>query len=464
MPPISTGWVHSRAIWCATLTACCALGCGNEAPVADAAVGADALGPATDTASFTDTATSADTASAAPDTADAMATDIPAASFPAAKEVFDPGGIHTIALTTGAAGWQDLLATAADPKLPRVWHMADVAIDGVTYTTIGFRTFGEGSMAENPKKPNIRIGFDAINAKAEGPEGLHGLRLKASGADATWLREPLAYRMLSAAGAVGKRFGWARLTVNGEPYGFYQLVEQVDKQLFWRIFGNKDGNKYGAENTCGGLSCAKPDCSDASKRFSASPGDYSDLNALSLLIKNAAAADLEASLAKAVDLEGLLAVYAIEALISDPDGMVGAGTNFDLYHDTKGNRLVVIRGGADDAFGKIRNLWQPWGPPGACPTHVDALFVRMRDEVPALRAQMRAKMRTLQCGIFAKSAVLAWTKQLKPLIAAEVAADPKTQFTVGGLPDAFKELETFVVERNLEMGASAEFGACPAPP
>ena len=382
------------------------------------------------------------------------------ARFTAATSVFDSEGIHTIAIDIVQVDWFDLLAQAKDANLPRTWHSAAVTFDGQPYAQVGVRTFGDGSMVANPKKPNIRLGFDHFDASLEGPEGLHGLRLKASGADPTFLREPLAYRMLTAAGAPSRRWSWARVTVAGTYYGLYQVIEHVDKQYFTRVFGNKDGNIYSALNLCQGLQCTTADCADVPAQFQLVVGDGNDLVALALAITTTPAASLQAKLAKLLDLDSLLAVYATEAVAADFDALAASGTNFDLYRDSATGRLVFIRGGADATFAGDYDLWQPWGDL-ACPGHSDALFKRIRDEVPALRTALAIKMRGLQCGVFAKSAALAWISHYQARIVAERNDDHRTQYQPADAEEDFMALKTWIVERGLGMADHAEFGACP---
>lgn len=395
-------------------------------------------------------------------TDDAMGTEVAAtpATFAAATSVFDSEGIHTIAIDIVQADWFDLLAQAKDANLPRTWHSASVTFDGQPYAQVGVRTFGDGSMVANPKKPNIRLGFDHFDSTLEGPEGLHGLRLKASGADPTFLREPLAYRMLAAAGAPSRRWSWARVTVAGTYYGLYQVIEHVDKQYFTRVFGNKDGNSYSALNLCQGLQCAEPDCADVPAQFQLVAGDGNDLVALALAITTTPAAGLKAKLAKLVDLDGLLAVYATESVAADFDALTASGTNFDLYRDSATGRLAFIRGGADATFAGDYDFWQPWGDL-ACPGHTDVLFKRIRDEVPELKAALTIKMRGLQCGVFAKSAALAWISHYQERIVAERNNDHMTQYKPADAEEDFMALKTWIVERGLGMVDRAEFGPCP---
>jgi spore coat protein CotH len=383
----------------------------------------------------------------------------PTAGLPAAKKLYDPLGVHTVAIELPAADLQAILADAKDVQRDRVFHAVTVTFDGEKFENVGARVFGDGSMQTNPKKPNVRIKFNQFTQGFDGPENVHNLRLKASGADPTFLREPLFYHLLNESGATAPRFSFARVTINGESYGLYQILEHADGRMFKHAFGNETGNDYEAINACVGLVCPTADCSTLQQSFQVEKGDFSDLRALALAMKTTPDAQLEATISQYADLDALLAVYAAEGIAADYDGVSASGTNFEVYNDEATGKLHVIRGGADGTFYVKYALFQPWGAPNVwCGDREEEFFKRML-AVPSLKAKLEAKYREMHCGVFDRLTVLAWLEQYAAPLKAEIANDAKTIIPASDMDGHLYELKNWIVQRDLEL--KQVFGSCP---
>jgi hypothetical protein len=385
-----------------------------------------------------------------------------------AKGVFDPLGIHEVAVEISEGDWKQLLANAADPKLERPWLEADVTIDGVLYAGVGVRNFGDGSQQENPKKPNIRVKFNAFDPALRGPEKLRNIRLKAGGGESTFLREPLFYDMLRAVSLPAPLFSFARVRVRGQAYGLYQLFEHPDERMWKRLFGNTDGRDYDPEDGCIGLNCPSKGCATIATHYTAEhetpvgqQPDFGPLISLVETIATAPDAELEARLAKLIALDSVIGVYALEAVASDYDGLAAAGTNFEIYQDSASGLMHVIRGGADGTFAHIYDLDKPWGEPNHwCGDRSDHLYKRLL-VVPALRQRLDKAMRALHCGPIAKEWVYPWLERYKAPLLAELAQDPKILWPAEDITGAIGEIATYLVARRHSL--DQRFGACPQP-
>ena len=387
--------------------------------------------------------------------------------FAAAAKLFDPHGIHVVAIELPLPDWTALLADAQDPVRVRDWHAAKVHIDGQPYDQVAVRNFGEGSQQANPKKPNVRLKFDQYDPKLEGPEGQHNLRLKASGTEPTFLREPLFFELLRSLGAPAPLWSFARVTVNGEPYGLYQLFEHPDKRLFRRVLdlppdtGPTKRANYSPLLNCVGLQCpnagGKQGCTGLLAHYELKVGDGSDLTALVQAIEQAPDAQLQAQVDTHASFQELLAIHAVEAAASEVDGLMASGFNFELFADAQG-RLHVVRTGADETFYEHYDLMQPWGPPNVvCPGRTDRFYSRVL-AIPALKDQLVQKWKALRCGKMQYKAVEAWVEALRGPILAELALDPKTLVSVADASGAMDELEAWVTDRNAAL--KQVVGAC----
>ncbi len=383
------------------------------------------------------------------------------AKFGPAQQLFDPVGYHVIHITLSASAWNQYLADVAASNQNPAWYKADVTIDGITYTGVGIRKFGYGSMLDNPQKPNVRIGFDEYTKKY-GPEQVKNLRLKSSGQDRTFLRQPLAQVFTQQLGGYAPRFGWARVHVNGENYGLYQVFEQADKRMFSVNFGNNDGDKYESNNGCNGLNCPGGSCSAIKYEYQGDPGLGGQLVALAKAAHDGTDSGWAAQAAGIADMDSLMAYYAVESVVSDLDGLSAAGQNFTIYAHEVTKLLEFIPTGPDLSFGNFSSwydLFQPWGPPNSwCANRKDDFFLRILN-TPELKYQLTGLWKALRCGPMGNSKIVPLIDQYKAMLKSDLYYDPKGQATQGEIDAAFSQLKKYISNRNADI--TNELGACP---
>ncbi len=393
--------------------------------------------------------------------------ELPPPGFPPAKELYDPLGIHEVKVVVPAATWKVILDNAKDTELVRQWHLANVIIDGTTYENVGIKNFGDGSQQGNPGKPNVRIKFNQFVDKAKGPEKMRNIRLKASGSDRSFVREPLFYAMSRAIGLAAPRTSYARVRINDEVYGLYQVLEQADKRLFNHNFGNTKGLNFDVGSSCNGFNCPKGNCPKIIKYFEinhdlvdgAKP-DFSTVIALATAIDEATEDELASRVGKIADMDNLLGIYAMEAMASDHDGLSAGGANFELYQDLETGLMHVIRNGADGSFKSLYELDHPWGPPNTwCSGRKDKFYSRASVN-PGLRKGLDDKFRKLQCGPFAKTWYLPWLEARRQLIIDELGFEgEKAGFHPGDAGGQIDDIIVYLVGRAQMIGK--RLGPCP---
>lgn len=387
-------------------------------------------------------------------------------AFRPALELFDAEGIHQVEITVPAADWQAILADAKDVSRERVFHKGSVRFDGTEYGDVGLRNFGDGSQQANPSKPNVRLKFNAFDPTLKGPEKQRNIRLKASGEDPSYLHEPLFYTMLLALDVACPRFSFARVRINGENYGLYIVLEQVDKQMMKRLFGGTTGQRYEAELSCVGLNCPAKGCAavvdSVQPKRDASAGEVVDnapLVDLVTAIDTSSDAEFEAKVGALVDWPNLLGVYAAELVAGDVDGLVKAGANFELLQDPESGLLHVVRGGADVTF--HFHLTPPELETTAltpCKAFVDKAFQRIWANA-TLRAKLLARIRELQCGAFSKDAVKAFYTRYATPLKIEAATEPKVPNAAGRVAAGVDDLVSYLYARHTALDAL--LGPCP---
>ena len=142
------------------------------------------------------------------------------------------------------------------------------------------------------------------------------------------LAEPLAYPLYHRAGVAGCRTDFIRLTVDGEPVGYYLLIEQVNKAFLRQNGLRDDGNLYKANWTGDGL------VGQHEKHINRRTGHDDLVQLVEQLEKTKTNPDEQWNLIRReFDVNQVLTHYAVRMLISDWDGFFN---NYWLYHDING--------------------------------------------------------------------------------------------------------------------------------
>ena len=379
-----------------------------------------------------------------------------------AETLFDPLGVHVVHVNTEPGVWPAYLQQVINDKHGKTYHKATIVFDGETYTDVGIRPFGYGSQFYNPSKPNIRMNFDYYIGDAVGPYKRRNIRLKASGQDRTFLRQPFSQSLIQQAGGNAPRWSWARVFVNGEAYGLYQVFEHVDKRFFDANFGETGGNDYEPGNICHGFNCPSGGCPALANTYTKDPGDASEIVALAKLVADGADATWFTEAAKIVDWPSLMAQYAVETVLSDFDSLAAAGNNYEIYVRTDTGKMQFIPGGMDLNYGRNNSwyeLYVPWGPPNTwCKGRVDHLFQRIL-KTPEAVAQLNKAIDALHCGAFDAKAHVALIDGMRAMLAQDLYNDPKGIASKSLIDKEFDTLKAYVVKRGAYLDGI--FGKCP---
>jgi hypothetical protein len=374
-------------------------------------------------------------------------------SFQPAKVLYDPTGYHVIALTLPKSSWNSYLAGVAAHSAGS-WYAADVTIDGSLYKKVGIKSFGYGSTLSNPGKPNVKIAFNHYSSTQKGPAGVKALRLKASGQDPSFLRQPLFQALVNQLGGSAPRFSWSRTSVNGENYGFYQVIENADKAMYHDFFGNNDGHQYENTQACEGLNCPGGNCAAIKSYYKAGPGNFTDLIKLVSTIKNGSSGGWVGAVQGEADLDNLMAYEAMEAFAADVDGLSAAGQNFSIYGDEKTGALSFIPTGPDLTFGNWNAYYdfaQPWGPPNSwCPNRTDDFYKRAWADSQT-HGMLIAKLKAVHCQVFSTSKAYAIIDGYKKLLGPDLYADPKKNVSKGEIDAEFSSLKSWISGRNAKL-------------
>ena len=276
----------------------------------------------------------------------------PGGSAPGGAPIFDPAILHEAKLDLDPGAWQAL----RDNYLENQYYAANLAIDGVAVAQVGVRSRGEGS--RNEDKPGLKVEFDKY-VSAQEYYGYKSLVLDNLTTDASMLRERLSFLVFEAMGVPSPRNAFARLTVNGEYWGLYALVEPVSKPFLEARLGEKSGTLFdyewiypydfswrGSEPSAYLPEPFQPETNETK------PDVATGLIGFVRAINEAPDASFASAMGSWLDVDRFLTHVAIENALAEGDGVVGDQglNNFYLYEYGAKNRFVFIPWDKDNTF------------------------------------------------------------------------------------------------------------------
>lgn len=163
-----------------------------------------------------------------------------------ASKIFDTSVVHTINIEIDENEWQDMLDNATD----KVWKNCNITIDGETIENVGIRAKGNSSLRNIASSDSDRYSFKVNFKKYEKDQryyGLDKLALNNIIQDSTFMKDYLTYTLMAKMGVASPYVSYSYITVNGEDWGLYLNVEDIDSSFLERNYGEDHGELYKPE-------------------------------------------------------------------------------------------------------------------------------------------------------------------------------------------------------------------------
>ena len=158
-------------------------------------------------------------------------------------KLFDTSYVHTINIEIADEDWQDLVTNPLD----ETYYSCNITIDGETYKNIGLRTKGNSSLTQvansDSDRYSFKIKFDKFD-KEQDYYGLEKLSLNNIIQDATFMKDYLSYKLMGDFGVASPYVSYSYITINGEEWGLYLNVEDIDSSFLDRNYGEDHGELY----------------------------------------------------------------------------------------------------------------------------------------------------------------------------------------------------------------------------
>ncbi len=278
--------------------------------------------------------------------------------------IFDEAEVHTYALTLDPEVWAALQLNARDEQ----YAEADLSVGGQAFARVGLRFKGSlGTLAscfdENGTPRCAKMSMK-IKADEYDPEqrlfGLKRLNFNSMLYDDSMMHERIAYRVFRDVGVVAPRSGHARLVINGEDWGVFSLVEDVDGRFTQSRFESGDNNLYKEAWP----SNVDADILERSLETNEDIADHSALLQLQSELLAATPDDLPVVLERYVDVDLMLAYVAVDQTLVNWDGITAfycnggfcENHNYYLYQEGLEPRFTLIPWDLDNTFNTVSPL------------------------------------------------------------------------------------------------------------
>jgi hypothetical protein len=355
--------------------------------------------------------------------------------------------IIDIALSLDETAKQSLKA-APDEDVPAKMSVKGANGTDETYDVTIRIKGGEGSGRPLDAKPAFKVKL----GKDHRFLGLEQLTLNNMVQDKTMVHEALGYQVYEAAGVKVQATGYARVSVNGQPYGLYLNLETLDADFLKRRFGKAHGILY--EGSYG----VDLRAADAEK-FQLHEGKDPDHVQLKALIHavDAPGDDVFYGTPPLVDTRSFLAMMAAGTLLEDWDNYYSSN-NYRIYWDPSASRWVFIPSGIDQTF--VSNSTAVFGATGL-------LFQKCLSSERCTK-EYGATVRDV-ADRFERLGLTARMDALLAVIGAASADDPKKAFDAERINGARDRMRGFITRRPNEVraalscldgGREREIGAC----
>ncbi len=356
----------------------------------------------------------------------------------AGDNVFAGKQVFTIAIEFSQPAWWDSLTAYYEAGLEQ-YLAATVTINGQVFDSVGVRFKGNISYYHpNDKKP-FRLKFDEW-VDTQRWDGLKGVHLNNCWEDPTFMREKLHFDFCRDAGIPAPRANFAELYLNGELWGFYSLVEHVDKIFLSARYGNSGGNQYKAVDAVVGGGGLVSDFlwygSDPSAYYDRyelksdpAPTTWTDLIAVIDSLNNSP--DTAIALPPVVNMDALYRAISTDILFANLDSYAGSGRNFYLYFNQATGAMEWIPWDMNMSIGSYWGLVTNYETLDICyvSNATTRPLVAKIHETPSLHEDYLYSFCQLSSEYFSDERLFPEIDEIAILIRSYVYADPRKMFT-----------------------------------
>ncbi|MBP7050682.1 MAG: CotH kinase family protein [Phycisphaerae bacterium] len=414
-------------------------------------------------------------------------------------DLYDESALPVLHLQFTQWNWYALLLSNYSSKTDLA---ATLTVDGVVYEGVGVRFRGNTSYMVNSEKKSFNLSID-YTLPEQRLMGYKTLNLINCNLDATFMREVL-YSNTCRQVAPSAKANFVVLEINGENWGVYANIQQLNAQFLDEWFASNDGTQWrgdgmraitgGGGNTGGGttgggtvrrsagqIGVAGDDDATGDIRIAeggvtsgsaaliwlgATSSPYQtvyELKRTSLadpwaslihvcdVLNNTTPAELPDKLEPVLNVDGALWICAMEIIFQDEDGYVHKrGSDYGLYYEPETGRIHLVQYDGNESMGNSQ--WSVFYR--ADDSSVPLMYRLM--SIPRYRQRYLAHVRTILNAFFTEDALFPQIEAYRGVIDAEVQADTKKLYTYSAFTSGIATLKSFITNRRAVLLANTE--------
>ncbi|MBI2967879.1 MAG: CotH kinase family protein [Bacteroidetes bacterium] len=264
--------------------------------------------------------------------------------------LFGSAQVHTVKIYFSQPGWWDSLVAykPLDKKM-----LADVEIDGTSIDSAGVQFKGNSSYNAPGIKKSFKIDFNEF-VSGKKYDGLKTININNSVNDPTMMREKIYLDFCRKAGIEAPRATYANLYLNDTLWGFYVVVEQVNKTFLEQRYGNNGGNLFKGDAN-GTLQWYGTNQSSYNGKYelktNETENNWSDLIHLIDEINNTPPANFYDSLEVVLNASSWIDAWAVNNIFVNLDSYIGTGHNYYIYRNNVTGKFEFILWDVNETFG-----------------------------------------------------------------------------------------------------------------
>lgn len=382
--------------------------------------------------------------------------------------LYDSATIRSIYLDFSQPNYWTLLTNNYQTKtdLP-----ATMTVDGVVYDSVGVRFKGQTSyfMAQNSQKKSFNLTVDYANPDQK-LMGYKTLNLNNSFQDPSFLRE-VFYQHQIRRHIPAAKSNFVKLYLNGQYWGIYPNVQQLNKDFLREWFFSADGINWRADQPDGTTTGPGPggggpgwgdgtaalnylgsDTAQYQKYYTLksseldNPWDY--LVATCNALNTTPAAELPDVLPDFLDIDRTLWHLATEIAFSDDDSYVYKGKmDYYVYYEPETGRMTPLEYDGNSVMEMNFVTWSPFYNA----SKVNYPLLNKLLAVPMWRQRYLAHLRTIIDDEMDPAVCNAMLDNYKSMIDSLVKADTKKPYTNTQFDSELAVLKNFISSRRTNL-------------
>ncbi|MDQ0298335.1 spore coat protein CotH [Salibacterium salarium] len=159
------------------------------------------------------------------------------------EEIFPENEVIDVEIEIEESEWEDILENPMEEE----YHPASVNYNGYQLDNIGLRTKGNSSLSsvanQDSDRYSLKLSLDEY-INVQDIAGLNKINLNNNFQDPSYMREYLTYDLMEEMGLPTPNISFVNVYINGELWGLYTAVEQIDESFLERNFDNNYGALY----------------------------------------------------------------------------------------------------------------------------------------------------------------------------------------------------------------------------